>query len=262
MPLIIPYDLEQFINQLVSDALSDAGLSDGQSEQVLIPVHEQGKGTAILSDIQDTAGQSGNVRFWVMGNELMWAGIDRRIDEVFEVLWSLFHWHNLATYYELDVRLDQPEALYHIARGFRHRLPPALYISTNKGSEQANDTQAEATNPSYSRASSRTVPSPREAVLFKRWAFHSPPSVNRHYNDYSLNSLFNDEDEVLYPFPDELFWKDGDEGDYDIEGVPQWHDTRLPQNEDVDRHMEEEEEEEGRKRKRESSSLSQNLVTH
>lgn len=38
------------------------------------------------------------------------------------------------------------------------------------------------------------------------------------------HALFSEEG-VLYPFPDELFWNEGDEGEWDGDGVPLWLDV-------------------------------------
>ncbi|KAI9876534.1 MAG: hypothetical protein M1830_006297 [Pleopsidium flavum] len=254
MPVVIPYDLEQFIHQIVSDALSDAGILNGDMEQVLIPIHEQGKGTAILSDLQDTAAPSGNVRFWVIGNELMWAGIDRRIDEVFEVLWSLFHWQHQSASIGLAVQIDRYAAVHHLAQAFRRRLPPQLEMSPSKKSVDLSDTQLDAstsTSPAHLRAPRREKLSPREAILFRRWAFHTPSLVNRNYNDDGGRHIMFDDENVLYPFPDHLFWNAGDEGELDGDGVPQWHDVESVEDDD-DENIQKEKGE-GRKRKREST---------
>jgi hypothetical protein len=56
-----------------------------------------------------------------------------------------------------------------------------------------------------------------EARLFQQWAFHVPLSISRDYTEPHNN--FYDEDTFIYPFPDELFWKKGDEGTGDIEWV-------------------------------------------
>lgn len=56
----------------------------------------------------------------------------------------------------------------------------------------------------------------------------SPNSLNRERileeeptNGSDQHALFSEEG-VLYPFPDELFWQDGDEGEWDGDGVPVW----------------------------------------
>ena len=257
MPVLIPYDLEQSLVQIVSDALDEVRLSDSQLEQILIPVHEQGKGTAIIPDLQDTAGPNGNVRFWVVGNELMWAGIDRRIDEVFEVLWALFYWRS-SDIAQDHARLDQIDALVHLATSFRQRFPLRPKNTSAVPSEQPQEGHKEEA-PAYLRSAKWKGLTPREAVLFKRWAFHLPINVERHFNDDKLDSDFEDDDNILYPFPDDFFWKDGDEGDGGSDGVPQWHDVDVTKDEHQDA---QEEGEEGRKRKRENSGSPQDLVVH
>ena len=68
------------------------------------------------------------------------------------------------------------------------------------------------------------LPSLREALLFRPWAFASPLTLDRHAIDHEhqyCHGLFND-GWVLYPFPDDLFWNASDEGTWDEEGVPCW----------------------------------------
>lgn len=255
MPIAIPYDLEQSLVQIVSDALEERGLSDGRLDQFLIPIHEQGKGTAIIPDLQDTAGPTGNIRFWVINNELMWAGIDRRIDEVFEILWALFHWHNSAMAPYSQLRLDQGDALAHFATSFRQRLPPQTDASTSEASEPMQDIDKEHAPVSLQSTKWKGL-TPREAVLFRRWAFYVPIAPNRTYNDQDQHPLFGEDEDILYPFPDDLFWDDGDEGDRGCDGVPQWHNV-VPEDEHEDAG---EDKDESRKRKRESSGSTLNLV--
>lgn len=75
------------------------------------------------------------------------------------------------------------------------------------------------------------LPPFRESLLFRPWALTSPVLLDRDRHDEDgepiptgKHVLFNEE-MVLYPFPDELFWKDGDEGEWDGDGVPQWLDV-------------------------------------
>ena len=82
IPVVIPYDLEEFIQQTFRDALVEAGIDvDGSQDRLLIPVHVPGQGNHNLPDVPENTEAVGNVRYWVVGNEVMWAGIDRRIDE-------------------------------------------------------------------------------------------------------------------------------------------------------------------------------------
>lgn len=87
-PLIIPHDLEKTIHEYVSAALDDSG-----AHRVLIPVHVPGQSTSRIPDLHDTTNHPGNLRYWVISNELMWTGIDPRIDEVFELLEALHRYN-------------------------------------------------------------------------------------------------------------------------------------------------------------------------
>ncbi|KAI9782631.1 MAG: hypothetical protein M1835_004006 [Candelina submexicana] len=119
LPVLIPLDLEHTIHQYMNSALTDAGIMN-DSYRALIPVHTAGAGTTILPDLQDTTGPHGNVRYWVISNETMWAGIDHRIDAVFETLGALFH-HKFGTNRQIDTSTDE---LRYLARDLRCRLPP------------------------------------------------------------------------------------------------------------------------------------------
>ncbi|KAI9705586.1 MAG: hypothetical protein M1836_006342 [Candelina mexicana] len=119
LPVLIPLDLEHTIHQYMNSALTDAGIMN-DSYRALIPVHTAGAGTTILPDLEDTTGPHGNVRYWVISNETMWAGIDHRIDAVFEILGTLFH-HKFGTNRQIDTSTDE---LRYLARDLRRRLPP------------------------------------------------------------------------------------------------------------------------------------------
>lgn len=82
LPLLIPHDLEAYLEHQAGDALSQAHPDFIVSQdRLLMPVHEIGHGTIILPDLHDQATAAGNLRYWVIGNELMWAGIHSTLDE-------------------------------------------------------------------------------------------------------------------------------------------------------------------------------------
>ena len=177
----------------------------------LIPLHDASKynpSTAILPSLQDTASESGNLRYWVITNESMWAQQHPVLDETAELLWSLFYWLN-RDWGTTRIRTDDPNCKWHLARSFRRRivLPEA---------------------PDHSTATMKSgLPSLRETLLFKPWAFASPIIPDRHFTGQEdgpgHHELFRDE-WVRYPFPDDLFWHASDEGSWDEEGVPPWTD--------------------------------------
>ena len=84
--------------------------------------------------------------------------------------------------------------------------------------------------PEVSATSSSTMraglPSLREALLFRPWAFATPilPYRGTYFQRDQSHELFNDA-WVRYPFDDDLFWQASDEGIRDEGGVPSWTDA-------------------------------------
>ncbi|KAH0547746.1 hypothetical protein FGG08_000003 [Glutinoglossum americanum] len=231
IPIDISFKLEDYISSLVGPILEEKNIYNGNKDErrILIPVHEIGKGTTIIPDLVESAEK--NLRYWVVGNELMWAGIDRVIDETTEVLWQIFHWNRLS-------RVDL-ESVLALACGFRRRIPPVLDLGpiptppttarsdeeagkSSSSTDAAGSTAVEAVKPPHilvKPTSSKTmgVLSEYEARVFQQWAFHVPPIISRTYTEPE-SSLY-DEYEYTYPPPDKLFWRDGDEGSGEIEWV-------------------------------------------
>ena len=175
----------------------------------LIPLHDASKydpSTGILPPLQETTHESGNLRYWVITNESMWAQQHRVMDEMAEQMWSLFHWFN-AAFDTSTVGINESDCKWYLARSFRRRvvLPEVSAIS--------------------SPTMKAGLPSLREALLFKPWAFATPISPYRghEYQTGTVHKLFNDA-WVRYPFDDSLFWQTSDEGIWDEEGVPSWTD--------------------------------------
>ncbi|KAJ7473968.1 hypothetical protein FB451DRAFT_1466423, partial [Mycena latifolia] len=88
MPLLLPLNFAAFANDLVGRAQAAAGL---EVEKILTP--------AIPTDTKlHVAPDSENATFglfmWHIGKELMWQQLDRRIDEVFEALYSFHRAHD------------------------------------------------------------------------------------------------------------------------------------------------------------------------
>ena len=77
IPLMIPITLEKDFEQMFEAALQDSRVDvDHSQTNLLIPVHP-----GDVQTFQDNFDEMGDIRFWLLGNEIMWAGIDRRIDE-------------------------------------------------------------------------------------------------------------------------------------------------------------------------------------
>ena len=216
-PIVIPYDLEQHIGDLLSRYTNSTFADPTQ----VIPVHDPTRhdaASALLPSLNSTAiDESGNLRYLVITNESMWAGQHRVLDEVSEILWTLFHWLTKSVSFGLPVGTESRECLFHVVNAFRNRVLPEFVM----GGADANGEE------SKNVATKSGLPV-LEALLFRAWAFCRTPlqsSDDREYNK-SAHELF-DEEGILYPFPDDLFWNDGDEGEgLDADGgVPKWRDV-------------------------------------
>ncbi|CAF9940224.1 MAG: hypothetical protein ALECFALPRED_008485 [Alectoria fallacina] len=215
IPVIVPWALEDYLLSTLPQQYEDIP-SHFTDFKPLIPIHDATKydpSTAILLSLQDTASESGNFRYWVITNESMWAQQHRVLDEIAELMWSLFHWFNQVSGTDgvmgaTRMRTDNSACRWHLARSFRRRI----------------------VLPEVSDHSSVTMksglPSLRETLLFRPWAFASPIMPDRTFADEDgegFHDLFKDE-RVLYPFPDDLFWHASDEGTWDEEAIPSWTD--------------------------------------
>lgn len=246
IPLIIPWDLENYINTQLPQDFPEL-VPYMAEDQLLIPVHDPSKynpATAILPSLQDIASEKGNVRYWVINNTNMWAGQHRALDEIAEVFWSLFHWFNRAVsmfghqittstrpWRTFAGRRDLnnlgtgiKECLWHIARYYRRRIILPQIPSDDSNSDGHGYDHRTSSSPAHSIKTA--VPTLRESLLFRPWVFHTPKRPEWHPTHpfpyrHATHPLFDD-DTILYPFPDELFWKEGDEGEWDEDGAPAW----------------------------------------
>lgn len=223
IPLILPWDVENFILTNVPHPQTDLP-SNIIRHPTLIPVHDTSKydsTQAFLPSLRDIASEKGNLRYWVITNDSMWVGQHHALDEIAKVLWSFFHWFNdiqgdLASIEKIET--DSEECVWHLARFCRRRIVlPQVPIDN-------------VLFPSKERKAG--LPSLRESILFRPWVFQSPTSGPRFNGDgfngdggaHRPHRLF-DQDAVLYPFPDDLFWTEGDEGEWEGDGAPPWREV-------------------------------------
>lgn len=194
----MPWALEDYLLSTLPQQYGDIP-SHFTDFKPLVPVHDPSKydsSTAILPSLQDTTSESGNLRYWVITNESMWAQQDRVLDETAELMWSLFHWFNQVGGRDATrTRTDIPACKWHLVRSFRRRI---LLPEVSEHSAVAMKSG---------------LPSFQETLLFRPWAFASPitPEGNISVNEVGDHELF-DEKCVLYPFPDDLFWHASGEG--------------------------------------------------
>ena len=208
----MPWALEDYL-------LSTLPQQYGDIPSALIPVHDAAKHdpyTAILPSLRDTASESGNLRYWVVTNESMWAQQHRVLDETAELIWSLFYWFSSQASDSMRIETDKSTCKWYLARSFRRRIVLPEVSAHSSVNMKAG------------------LPSLRDTLLFRPWAFASPHLVDRQLRreEYECHELFNDA-WVLYPFPDDLFWHASDEGTWDEEGIPSWTDP-LAESMDVD----------------------------
>ena len=205
----------------------------------IIPVHDSSRHNPQISPlppVQDTVAESGNLRYWVITNESMWAGQHQALDEIAELLWSFFHWFNQSVQPRPGlhhlVGTDVEPCIWQIARSCRRRI----VLPEVPSDEGANPRKPSASNPLPPG-----LPSLRESLLFRPWVFQPPMSAKRAYaadGERLYHDLF-DEEAVLYPFPDDLFWKEGDEGLWDEAGAPSWTEAEEGKRSKVNRKVDE-----------------------
>lgn len=234
---MIPWDLEHYIVTQLPQDFPDLPTYVAE-RKILIPVHDASKhdhATAILPSLQDVASEKGNLRYWVISNTSMWAGQHHALDEITEILYSMFQWFKQASWISnfrgprllgpwLTNRDPEPlgtdtkECIWHTARLCRRRIIlPGIF------SDDGHDHRISSSPGTSIKA---PVPILRESLLFRPWVFHTPKRQQwdillAERDSVAAHPLF-DENGVLYPFPDELFWKEGDEGEWDEDGVPSW----------------------------------------
>ena len=199
IPLLIPYDLENYILNELPSKYSDIPTSYS-AQPILIPVHDPARRDphATLPSLVDVPGEAGNLRYWVISNTNMWACQHRVMDEVFEILWPLFH-RFIEKSKIRSADMSDPEAILYMAKSFRRRciLPNVTTQSTSSATT--------------SQRAAPGVLDPREAALFRAWVFAVPYYVYREFtDDWDERGGVFDEEAYMYPVPDELFWKDED----------------------------------------------------
>lgn len=213
IPVNVPFGLENYLLNLLPQEYDDLP-SHSTDFKPLIPVHDSSKydpSTASLPSLRETASENGNLRHWVITNESMWASQHRVLDEFAELMWSLFYWFIQAIRSRPGAGVsklhDEFLSCWRLARSFRRRIVlPEFPFSGPQPVRMKSD-----------------LPSLREALLFRPWAFISPAKPYRDFTseDDNKHELF-DEEGALYPFPDKLFWDPSDEGTWGEEGVPEW----------------------------------------
>ncbi|MCJ1280695.1 hypothetical protein MMC26_000012 [Xylographa opegraphella] len=214
IPMMVPYDLENFLLNVLPNLTTGFPTEKG----FLIPVHDpnvpllNSNAPAALPHLHDTGSEEGNLRYWVISNRSMWAGQNRIEDEVFETLWPLFNWFCDNCEGGAVRGCTNPDAVWKMAESVRRRAVQPKVPSHGGADGIGLSTRA--------AASGKRGLTTAEAMLFRAWV-HAEPSYAE-WKTRRLGQRRFEEDAYLYPVPDELFWREGDEGQWSGGEVPQW----------------------------------------
>ncbi|KAI4095814.1 MAG: hypothetical protein LQ344_001368 [Seirophora lacunosa] len=209
IPLLIPMDLQNFIQNDLSNRYDE--VTKQALTKLLIPAHDPSKYNATpvsVPSLPDTVDERGNLRYWLVTNNGMWAGQNRVLGEVTELLLALSEWFAHKDFLLSDLTADDSAWILHLLTSFRRRLVlPETPDTTERG---------------------QRLPL-RETRLFLAWALTRPTTAERTMaGDDKRMKAYEHELAGWDDFPDHLFWEDGDEGAWhDEEGVPAWRAWRA-----------------------------------
>ncbi|KAJ6493336.1 hypothetical protein C8R45DRAFT_989494 [Mycena sanguinolenta] len=84
MPVVVPRNLAAYMNHLVGEAQKAAKMN---VQPILTPAVKDDEDVMVPLDSTDSAD---GLYMWRIGKDIMWQQLDRRIDEVFEVLYAFY----------------------------------------------------------------------------------------------------------------------------------------------------------------------------
>lgn len=141
-------------------------LPDDILTELLSPVLDAAKydpTTATFPWLHDINSEDGNFRLWCMTPRTMWTGQHRTFDEVIELLEFLTSWFLNCFQVPRRCNTSTKACLYHVAKMLSSRL---VLPEVSDQPERGRDL------------------SPRELLLFRAWALHTPTTLetlNRYY---------------------------------------------------------------------------------
>ena len=210
-PVVIPSILEQYIlSDLPSQYSLPAYFVDSDNTKALIPLHDPTRhdpSVAIIPSLRDTGDEDGNLRYWVITNQSMWANQHEVMDEFTELMWCIFKWFTSACNVDPPLlKFNAPESIWSLARYFRHRIILPEIPGDPMGSL-------------------------RQGILFKPWIFRRED--DEVITDEAVIDVIQQQVEVAmactstpgYPLPNEYDWHEGDEGEWIGHDVPAWTDV-------------------------------------
>ena len=207
-PVVIPSLLEEYIlSHLPRQHSLPAHFVDPDATKALIALHDPTRhdpSVASIPSLHDTGDEGGNLRYWVITNQSMWANQHEVMDEFAELMWCIFKWFTSAcNVYPSSLGFDEPECIWSLARYLRQRIILPEIPGDPMGSL-------------------------RQGILFKPWVIRRPKPEDGE----AVMAESGQRAEVAiaststpgYPLPNEYDWHEGDEGEWIGHDVPAWTD--------------------------------------
>ncbi|KAK6349100.1 hypothetical protein TWF730_009859 [Orbilia blumenaviensis] len=234
LPIILPRKLEDWMKETFSKAVEDAGFAPRQHE-ILIPVHKPGMGDGKLPDT--TESDTENLRYWVIDSTTIWAGLDRRIDEIIEVLWVISLGADLVSDYTMGWgnRSDAMKEWYDLVATILLRRVTKLSIQqlginrverpvpktddNNNYNDDEKLLHREFVEPKVPEdINPLEIPNERDQYLFTKWLMERPIEIYRNYQ-YEVHNSYREANNAVPP--PEIMYLRGDT-DYTSSEWTEW----------------------------------------
>lgn len=223
LPVVVNYRLEEWIKETFAKALDDAGIPSDKHD-VLIQVHKPGMGNGRLPDM--TESDKENLRYWVIDSTTIWAGLDRRIDEIFEVLWVLSLGSDIVSDHSLGYgsRADAARDWYQLVATILLRRVTKLSIQqlgitrvSLSAEKVADGSDYEEEDPNRNFVEPRVpedinpleIPNERDRYLFTKWLMERPIEIYRSYQ-YEVHHSYRESNNAVPP-PKVMYLREGAE---------------------------------------------------
>ncbi|KAK6512316.1 hypothetical protein TWF481_001204 [Arthrobotrys musiformis] len=222
IPVVVTFKLEEWIKETFAQAVEDAGLPANKHE-ILIPVHKPGMGDGRLPDL--TESEEENVRYWVIDSTTIWAGLDRRIDEIFEILWVIALSSDLVSEPCLGYssRADAAKDWYKLVASILLRRVTKLSIQQLGITRVGRSADMVPDDDDYGGEEELTrefvepkvpedinpleIPNERDQYLFTKWLMERPIEIYRSYQ-YEVHNSYRESNNAIPP-PEIMYLREG-----------------------------------------------------
>ena len=185
LPVWIPSELEAELGDALQ-SMTNASPTVKDLSNHLVAMPDLSLPPATVQDLAVLSNNTPwpNLKFWRINGSNMWAGQHYVLDETFEILRSCYRWFRVG-------KSDDASGVLHFARAYRERvmLPAIPDVYEHQSTQLLSK-----------------LPSLRESMLFLPWV-----------TQYPLTVTSRDTAAV------EEYWCHGDEGYWDLPGIPLWH---------------------------------------